>query len=264
MAKSDIWMPLFIGDYLADTSRLTTEQHGAYLLILMDYWRNGAPPDDDLILSSIAKMSIKEWRKIKKTVMNFFTLLDGFWIQNRIEKEMEDAAKGKDKAAEKARLAAEARWKKSLPAKENEDAPSNATSNAPSIQKTMLEECPSQSQSQSLKPLNSKAEAKQATRLPNDWTPNDEDIAFCKTEKPHLNPKDLAEKFRDYWIAQPGVKGRKADWSATWRNWVRNERTQPQARGSPYQSRQEKTQAWVDKLLGNKQNARPPDIIDIN
>ena len=31
------------------------------------------------------------------------------------------------------------------------------------------------------------------------------------------------EKFRDYWIAQPGVKGRKSDWLATWRNWCRKE-----------------------------------------
>lgn len=29
------------------------------------------------------------------------------------------------------------------------------------------------------------------------------------------------EKFSDYWAAQPGQKGVKADWLATWRNWIR-------------------------------------------
>lgn len=33
---------------------------------------------------------------------------------------------------------------------------------------------------------------------------------------------DEAAKFVDYWRAQPGQKGVKTDWPATWRNWVRN------------------------------------------
>lgn len=31
-----------------------------------------------------------------------------------------------------------------------------------------------------------------------------------------------AAKFHDHWLAQPGSKGAKADWPATWRNWCRN------------------------------------------
>ena len=71
----------------------------------------------------------------------------------------------------------------------------------------------------------SRAEANAtATRLPADWAASAEDIEFCKTERPELIPAQTEQRFRDYWIAQPGVKGRKADWPATWRNWVRNER----------------------------------------
>jgi hypothetical protein len=29
------------------------------------------------------------------------------------------------------------------------------------------------------------------------------------------------ERFRDHWAAAPAAKGCKLDWSATWRNWVR-------------------------------------------
>ncbi|KAB2761724.1 hypothetical protein F9L00_12725 [Brucella anthropi] len=38
-----------------------------------------------------------------------------------------------------------------------------------------------------------------------------------------------ADKFRDYWRGQPGQRGVKLDWEATWRNWCRSaaERKQP-------------------------------------
>lgn len=40
-------------------------------------------------------------------------------------------------------------------------------------------------------------------------------------EQGHSDPKYEAERFRDYWLGRSGKDGRKADWPATWRNWVR-------------------------------------------
>lgn len=53
--------------------------------------------------------------------------------------------------------------------------------------------------------------------LPDTWR------QFCHDERPGLDADRVFARFRDYWIAQPGAKGRKLDWFATWRNWVRNE-----------------------------------------
>jgi hypothetical protein len=60
------------------------------------------------------------------------------------------------------------------------------------------------------------------TRIPEGWEPGPEGMAFAE-QQGLRNGKAQAElaKFRDFWVAQPGVKGRKADWPATWRNWVR-------------------------------------------
>lgn len=68
-----------------------------------------------------------------------------------------------------------------------------------------------------------KPKQQRGSRLTAEWAPADEDISFCKTERPDLDPAKTADRFRDYWIAQPGAKGIKTDWTATWRNWVRNE-----------------------------------------
>ena len=52
--------------------------------------------------------------------------------------------------------------------------------------------------------------------LPDDWE------YWANKQRPDLNAKLVADQFKDYWIAQPGQKGVKLDWEATWRNWVRN------------------------------------------
>jgi len=69
-----------------------------------------------------------------------------------------------------------------------------------------------------------KKKQSRGTRLSADWFPNEEELEFCKVHRTDLDPKTTAERFRDYWTAQPGSKGVKLDWTATWRNWVRNER----------------------------------------
>lgn len=137
--KVKVWMPLFIGAYLADTQRLSTEQHGAYLLLIMDYWMNGAPPDDDEELAQITKLSLAAWKKTKAKITKFFNLTEGRWYHKRIEKELEAAKQNKSKAVEKAKAAAAARWAKNNPEQSLEHASGNATSNAPSMLQALPE-----------------------------------------------------------------------------------------------------------------------------
>lgn len=75
--------------------------------------------------------------------------------------------------------------------------------------------------------------AERGSRLPEGWQPSSDDVEFCRAQRPDLNPVEVVERFRDYWAAQPGAKGRKANWSATWRNWVRNERQGHASKGAP-------------------------------
>ena len=61
------------------------------------------------------------------------------------------------------------------------------------------------------------------TRLPDDWQPNLDDLAFAKELlPPHIVARE-ADKFRDYWRARAGPTAVKHDWSAAWRNWCRKE-----------------------------------------
>lgn len=141
-AKPGLWMPLYIGDYLADTARLTTEQHGAYLLLIMDYWRNGAPPDDDAVLAQIAKLDRTAWRKHRPALARMFQVEDGCWRHRRIETELASARDHKERRTDKARRAADARWGNAGGTK---GAPSG---DAPSMPGAVLGACPTPSPSQ--------------------------------------------------------------------------------------------------------------------
>ena len=66
------------------------------------------------------------------------------------------------------------------------------------------------------------------SRLPADWQLPDDWGEWAVAEAgrrgmalTHRWLADEAERFRDYWLAQPGQRGVKLDWLATWRNWVR-------------------------------------------
>lgn len=80
------WMPLYVGDYLGDTGHLTTAQHGAYLLLMMHYWRKGELPDDDRQLAKITKLPLRTWRDYRATLQDFFH--DG-WRHKRIDAELQ-------------------------------------------------------------------------------------------------------------------------------------------------------------------------------
>lgn len=59
------------------------------------------------------------------------------------------------------------------------------------------------------------------SRLPADWHPSPDELRWARDARPDLDMRLEVESFRDYWTAKPGKDGRKSDWSATWRNWVR-------------------------------------------
>lgn len=81
-------LPLWTDAYLADTRHLSTLEHGAYLLLLMEAWRRPHCdlPDDDRILSRLAGLTMSEWEEVKPIVMALWTF-DGrskTWKQNRL------------------------------------------------------------------------------------------------------------------------------------------------------------------------------------
>lgn len=161
------WFPFYVGDYVRDTARLTTEGHGAYLLLMLDYWANGAPPDDDETLSSIARLPLEQWVKLRSKIAPFFDVADGRWSHGRIEKELAAAEEKHKKRVNAGKAGGEAKAK-------NKHSSSIATSNADAL--------PYQSQPQSQKEESSSSVA------------------------PATRPKEPS-RFDEFWKAYPRRKG---------------------------------------------------------
>ena len=84
------YMPLFVGDYLADTAHLSTLEHGAYMLLIMSYWQTGKPlPATSDRRANVARMSNERWAEVEPTLVEFFAVQeDGRWVHRRIEAEL--------------------------------------------------------------------------------------------------------------------------------------------------------------------------------
>ena len=71
---SKAWMPIYWGDYLADTSNLTTLEHGAYLLLIAHYWQHGGIPNDDRQLHRITRCPNNQWKKVWANLQPYFSV----------------------------------------------------------------------------------------------------------------------------------------------------------------------------------------------
>lgn len=106
-AKVDIFMRFYVADYLADTTDLTTEEHGAYLLLLLNLWkRDGRLPCQPERLARMVGMTLDRWESVWMVIGRFFALDDGHITQARLRREL-DAAKER---SDDAKRAATKRW----------------------------------------------------------------------------------------------------------------------------------------------------------
>jgi hypothetical protein len=62
------------------------------------------------------------------------------------------------------------------------------------------------------------------SRLAKPWSLPDDWKAWAVAYRPDWNEERVIREslvFRDYWHGISGTRARKADWLATWRNWIR-------------------------------------------
>lgn len=91
------YIPFYVADYLADTQNLTVAEHGAYLLLIFNYWQTGKPlTANDTDLAIIAHMTPAEWAVTKPRLIRFFRVSGSKWRHKKIDQLLEKVLDGKN------------------------------------------------------------------------------------------------------------------------------------------------------------------------
>jgi uncharacterized protein YdaU (DUF1376 family) len=110
-------MKFYVDAYMADTTHLTLEEHGAYLLLLMNMWRrNGALASDDAILARMLGLQPRAWHRLKPRLWPLLTEYgpEGAKMvtQKRLQVEWNKAVENVLRQSQKGKAGAKARFEK--------------------------------------------------------------------------------------------------------------------------------------------------------
>jgi uncharacterized protein YdaU (DUF1376 family) len=215
---SRAWMPLYIGDFLADTMHLGATERGIYISLIIHCWQHGSIPRDKRKLARIAACDSRLWWQYRRTVLQFFDVVDASTMQHRrVNTELHRYAElsNKRKAAAKHMHAGKTASAEHLHTPSPSPSPSHTTEEPKEGSSVVA------------------LAAKRGSRLVHDWYPSDADLKFAADLGLRLFEVDNeAAKFLDYWSNKPGKAGVMLDWSKTWRNWCRRALEQQKGKGN--------------------------------
>ena len=230
------YYPFHLGDYAAHTAHLEPLEDLAYRRMLDAYYLREAPlPADPAEVARLIRMR-QNMADVEAVLREFFQLTDDGWTHARCDEEIDRMQDKQAKARASASASVNARRAKAQPALNDGTAAAGRTFSDRSTDVELPTPTPTPTPTPKKKREEERADPEatvtdhfrspSGSRIP-DGFPNADAIDWCKQHRQDLDPLATAERFRDHWVAKPGKDGRKLDWPATWRNWVRGERAPP-------------------------------------
>jgi uncharacterized protein YdaU (DUF1376 family) len=267
--------PHHIGDFNNATRHLTRVERSVYRDAIELYYDTECVLTLDInkLEKRLLCISSEEKDALKAILSEFFVETDYGYLNDRCYKEIEKYRANTSAKARAGIASAEARKNKSLEINtrstrvEHNDTVC-ATNHEPL---TNNHEPITMNHEQSMDVITYKencnivsaknAPKKIASKLPDDWVLPKTYGDWALQERPLMTIQMVkleADKFKDYWISLAGVKAKKLDWFATWRNWIRNAKIENT--GNPHELKQKQREEYnkntnarlVEKILGKE------------
>lgn len=211
--------PHNIADFNNATRHLTRVERSVYREAIDLYYDTEEPLQScnfDKLCRVLLCVTDEEKQALRSVLDEFFELTDAGHFHSRCNAEIEKYRSNSSAKARAGKASAEARKNRSI-------APVEHVLN--SVEQTNNHKLINNKQELVITPQ-AATPRKTASRLPDDWKPVQAYWDAATEINPNLTDewfKLVAHKFKDYWIAKSGKDATKADWLATWRNWIRRE-----------------------------------------
>jgi uncharacterized protein YdaU (DUF1376 family) len=214
-----------IGDFIKDTANLNDHQMVTYLRMIWTYYTDEKPLPDDC--EGIAFAMRSDEKTVQLLLRHYFELTSEGWRHKRCDRELEAFYS----RSEKARISANLRWEKQRADMQSQcDGNANAmrthkenNANASFLDATHIPIYPINKEEERGAPTAAPSPKKKPTRLPDDWEMSDRDRQYCTAKRPDLDPEEIAEMFKNYWLSA-SKNATKVDWHLAWCKWVLTEK----------------------------------------
>lgn len=210
------YMQLYVADYLADTMHLTTEEHGAYLLLIFNYWQTGKPIPVSR-LARITRLSNERWTDVERSLSEFFNERGNEWVHDRIERDLDAVRATQEQRIAAGKASAEARKQAAKTSKSRSRNERSTTVEQTSNGKATNIEEKRREEIRDTPPPNAQDDFDSRTKfsMTEDWQPNEKTFAAVLTLNGlggQVFEQDQFLEFKSFWIATPDDHRTQAKW----------------------------------------------------
>jgi uncharacterized protein YdaU (DUF1376 family) len=213
-----------IGDYRSATMHLSLLEHGVYNQLLDWYYldEQPLPLDNRTLFRRLSAKSEIEQQAVVDVLEEMFTQTENGWGHKRVEREIAQYKAKSQQAREAGKLGGRPP-KKGIGSDGNRDGYEKEADAKPTANRKPLTDNQEPVVDNAPKVAPKGKRLSPDWQLPKAWGEWTLETMGWETATIRLE----AEKFRDYWVATSGRSATKLDWEATWRNWCRNAKVQP-------------------------------------
>lgn len=227
------YMQLYVADYLADTMHLTTEEHGAYLLLIFNYWQTGKPIPVSR-LARITRLSNERWTDVERSLGEFFNERDNEWVHDRIERDLDAVRATQEQRIAAGKASAEARKQAAKPSKSR---PRNDRSTT--VEQTSNGNATNIEEKRRDTEVIHTHTAQEKFSLHDAWEPDPKTFTAVLFRNGMANQTFHADQlleFRSYWISRPDDLKTQAQWEHALAQQLKRQARTQQAQGLSHET----------------------------